>query len=237
MFKSIFDSVAGKFIAVAILLTGLLGGMAVTGALPGFGQSPTYSVASINSASPSVPGVTLDFPTSVVNGTATQSTGAAEEVVEEVVVVHVSRTVSAPARIVPPAPPAPQCVADITSALSAITAAIPSVTTAEQGQVLLAQANAVVQAANGCAGEAGQVGFAGVDAVQQLVVQAGGLVSQIQALPVVAALTPAQLAEAPNLVNGVVGGVTDVVGGTLNMVGKGLGLLGSGLNYLGGAAK
>jgi hypothetical protein len=234
LFKSIFSSAAGKFSAVALLIAGVLGGMAATGALPGFGQSTTYSVASINQAPPSTPGVALDFPTSVIDGVAPPAVAAAEEVVEEVVVVQAPRTVAPPP---PAAPSAPQCVADITTVLNAITAAIPAVTTGEQGQVLLAQTNAALAAAGGCVAEATQAGFAGVDTVNQLVVQAGGLVTQIQALPVVAALTPAQLAETPNLVNGVVDGVTGVVGGTLNLVGKGLGLLGTGLNYLGGAAE
>lgn len=202
--------------------------MAATGALPGFGQSPAYSVASVNQSSPSAPGVALDFPTSVIEGTEFPAAAAEEEIVEEIVVVRAPR--AAP-------PPPPQCVADITTVLSAITAAIPAITTGEEGQILLAHTNATLEAANGCVAEARRVGFAGIDTVDQLVVQAGGLVTQIQSVPVVAELTPAQPAGTPNLVNGVVGGVTDIVGGTLNMVGKGLGLLGTGLNYLGGAAQ
>lgn len=235
MFKSIFSSIAGKFAAIALLVAGVLGGMAATGALPGIGQSLTYSVASINQAPPSGPGIALDFPTSVIDKTDAPAVAAGQEVVEEVVVVKAPAAAPRPPAA-PAAVAAPQCVSDITNLLNAITAAVPAVTTGEQGQVLLAQTHAVLAAANGCVAEAGQVGFAGVDAVNQLVVQAGGLVAQIQALPVVAALTPAQLAETPNLVNGVVEGVTGLVGGTLNMVGKGLGLLGTGLNYLGGAA-
>lgn len=230
MIKSIFSTVVGKFIAVALLASGVLGGMAATGALPGFGQSPTYSVASVNQAPPSGPGVNLDFPTSVLAAPAVQA--AAEEVVEEVVVVQAPRS-APPAPVAPPAPAAPKCVADITTVLNAITAAIPTITSGEQGRILLAQTNAVVEAANGCVAEAKQIGFPGIDAVNQLVVQAGGLVTQIQALPVVSSLTPAQLAETPNLLNG----VGQVVGGTLNVVSRGLGLLGTGLNYLGGGAK
>ncbi|HEX2150090.1 MAG TPA: hypothetical protein VHI31_07975 [Actinomycetota bacterium] len=231
MIKTIFSTVVGKFLAVALLLSGVLGGMAATGALPGFGQSPTYSVASVNQAHPSGPGVALDFPTSVLAAPAVQA--AAEEVVEEVVVVQAPRTAPAPASVAPPAPAAPKCVTDITTVLNAITAAIPTITTGEQGQMLLAQTNAVLEAANGCVAEAKQIGFPGLDAVNQLVVQADGLVTQIQALPAVASLTPAQLAETPNLLNG----VGQVVGGTLNVVSRGLGLLGTGLNYLGGGAK
>ena len=112
--------------------------------------------------------------------------------------------VQAPRTVAPPPPPAapsaPQCVADITTVLNAITAAIPAVTTGEQGQVLLAQANAALAAATGVSMKPRRPGLPESDTVNQLVVQAGGLVTQIQALPVVAALTPAQLAETPNLV-------------------------------------
>ncbi len=229
MIKSIFGSVVGKVTAVTFLLSGVGGGMAVTGALPGFGQAPTYSVASVGSA-PGGPGVTLDFPTSVIAAPSVEA-AAVPEVIEEVVVVAAPRKVSAPAPVAP-APAAPQCVADLTNVLNAITAAIPTITTGEQGHLLLAQANAVVAAGTECVNQARQVGFPGADGVNQLVAQAGGLVTQIQALPVVAALTPEQLAQTPNVVGGVVGGVGQVVGGTLNMVNKGLGLLGAGLNFL-----
>jgi hypothetical protein len=233
--KSIFGSVVGKVTAVTFLLSGVGGGMAVTGALPGIGQAPTYSVASVASA-PTGPGVALDFPTSVIAAPSVEA-AAVPEIVEEVVVIAAPRKVSAPAPAAPAAPAAPQCVADLTNVLNAITAAIPTITTGEQGQVLLAQANAVVAAGTECVNQAKQVGFPGADGVNQLVAQAGGLVTQIQALPVVAALTPEQLAQTPNIVGGVVGGVGQVVGGTLNMVNKGLGLLGTGLNLLTSPAK
>lgn len=239
MFKAIFGSIFAKFTAVALLVAGVAGGMAATGALPGLGDSSTYSVASVNSAAPLGPGVALDFPTAVLTGTAAVNAAApVEEIVEEVVVVQAPRRVSAPAPVVPVAPAAPKCVADITAVLNAITAAVPAVTSPEQGQLLLAQTNAVVTAANGCVAEATQVGFAGLETVKQLVAQASTLVTQIQALPVLANLTPAQLAQAPtDLVGGVVGGVGQVVGGTLNLVGQGLGMLGTGLNFLANSTK
>lgn len=229
MTKSIFGSVAGRVTAVTFLLSGVGGGMAVTGALPGFGRAPSYSVAAVGSA-PGGPGIALDFPASVIAAPSVEA-AAVSEVIEQVVVVAAPRKVSAPAPAAP-APAAPQCVADLTDAVNAITAAIPTVTTAEQGQALLAQANAVVAAGTECVNQATRAGFPGADEVNRLVAQAGGLVTQIQALPVVSALTPEQLAQTPNLVGGVVEGVGQVVGGTLNMVNRGLGLLGTGLNLL-----
>ena len=235
MIKSFFGSLVGKFTAAALLVAGVAGGMAATGALPGFGNPSTYSVASVSSTQ-YAPGVGLSFPTEVLESHAVVPAVPAEEVVEEIVMVA-PRRVSAPAPVAPAAPAAPQCVGDITNAVNAVTSVLSSLTTPEQGQVVLAQANTLVAAATTCVAEAGQVGFAATDVLNGLVAQTTGLLTQVQALPVVAALTPAQVADSSNVVGGVVGGVTDVVTGTLNAVGKGLGLLGTGLTYLGNAGK
>lgn len=238
MFQVVFGSVFAKFAAVGVLVAGLAGGMAATGALPGFADTPTYTVASANPTPPSGPGVVLDFPASVIAGASTAPAPAApvEEIVEEIVVVQAPRKVSVPS--VAPAPaPAPACVGEVAAVLNAIAGAVPAATTAEQAQLLLAQANATVASSSSCVAEAGRVGFAGLDVVNQLVARAGTLVGEIQALPVLVAPTPAQATETPGLVGGVVGGVGEVVGGTLNLVSQGLGLLGSGLNFLNNAAK
>lgn len=194
-------------------------------------MSSNYSVAALAPSGTHLPaGVTLDFPASVIGPPPAGEVPA--EVIEEVVVMAARPAPQAAPVPAQAGPAAPQCVGDVTTALNAIVAAIPTVATGEQGQTLLAQANAVGAVANACLAEAQQIGFAGVGTVAQLVEQAGAAVAQIQALPVVASLTPEQLAEAPNLVGGIVGGVGQVVGGSLNLVGEGLGLLGTGLNYL-----
>jgi hypothetical protein len=235
LIKSFFGSLVGKFTAVALLVAGVAGGMAATGALPGFGNPSTYSVASVTSTH-FAPGVDLSFPTEVIEGHAVVP-AIPEEIVEEVVVIASPRKVSAPAPAAPAAPAAPKCVGDITTAVGAITSVLNTLTTPEQGQVVLAQANALTAAATSCVAEAGQIGFAATDVLNGLVAQTSGLLTQVQALPIVAALTPAQVADSSNVVGGVVGGVTDVVAGTLNVVGQGLGLLGTGLNFLGNAGK
>lgn len=237
MFQVVFGSLFAKFAAVGVLVAGVAGGMAATGALPGFTDTPTYSVASANPARPSGPGVVLDFPASVIAGAspASDATAPVEEIVEEIVVVQAPQRVSVPP-VAPPATPAPACVGEVAAVLTAIAGAVPAATTAEQAQLLLAQANATVAASNSCVAEAGRVGFAGLDVVNQLVARAGTLVSEIQALPVLVNPAPAQATEPPGLVGGVVGGVGEVVGGTLNLVSQGLGLLGSGLNFLNKAA-
>lgn len=235
MIKSFFGSLVGKFTAVALLVAGVAGGMAATGALPGFGNPSTYSVASVGSTQ-YAPGVALNFPTEVLESRAVVPAVPAEEVVEEVVVVA-PRRVTAPAPVAPATPAAPRCVGDITNAVNAVTSVLGSLTTPEQGQVVLAQANGLTAAATACVAEAGQIGFAATDVLNGLVAQTTGLLTQVQALPVVAGLTPAQVADSTNVIGGVVGGVTDVVSGTLNVVTKGLGLLGTGLTYLGNAGK
>lgn len=229
MLKSVFGSILGKFSVAALLVCGVAGGLAVTGSLPGFGMSGSYSVASVAPAGSTSPGVTLDFPTSIL-GPQAPATEAPVEVIEEVVVVPAKASAAtAPAAALPAGP---QCVGDVTAALNAILTAIPLVTTAEQGQVLLGQATAVAAAANACLAEAQQVRFTGVGAVTQLVDQVAQAVNQIQALPVLASLAPGQAAGSPDLAGGIVGGVGSVVNGGLNLVGDGLGMLGTGLNLL-----
>lgn len=232
MLKAVFGSLFGKFSAVALLVVGATGGLAATGDIPGVGMFHSYNVsASVASAGPERTGVTLDFPTSVLEQNQVRSTSAsAVELVEEVVVVPAPRSsIAAP----PAAVPAPRCLADVTKALNAIAGAIPAITTGEHGQALLAQANAVGAMANNCLAEAKQAGFPGIDGVTQLVNQAGAIIAQISAIPVVAG-APAQPGDQPNVVGGVVGGVGAVAGGTVNLVGEGLGLLGTGLNMLTG---
>ncbi|HEX2052796.1 MAG TPA: hypothetical protein VHJ78_03585 [Actinomycetota bacterium] len=234
MLTSLFSSLFSKFSAAALLVLGAAAGLALTGAFPGVTlvgfPAPAAPVSATGGQASTV---NLDFPTSVL----AQAAPAAlpEEVVEEVVVVSAPRSVAPRPAVAPPAgAAAPACVADVTAALGAVTAALPTVTTPEQGQVLLGQAGALGSAANVCLAEAQKVGFAGVD---QLVNQVNAVVGQVQALPVVAALTPQQVAEAPNLAGGIVGGVGTLVGGTLNLVGQGVGLLGNGLNFLANAGK
>ena len=227
MFKAVFGSVLGKFAAVALVVTGVLGGLVLTGQVSGLGSPKHYMVAAA-AGSQVAPGVTLDFPTWVVQPRDLEV--PAEEVVEEVIVVQAAQETAPPAPVAP-AVPSPQCVSDVTNALNAVVGAIPAIATAEQGQALLAHANAVGGAAANCLVEAQRVGFAGVDGVSHLVNQTGAVVAQISAIPVVAA-NSAQPGGQPNLVGGVVGGVGTVVGGTLNLVGSGLGLLGTGLDIL-----
>ncbi len=228
MLKAVFGSPFGKFNAVALLVVGATGGLAVTGDIPGLGTVPSYNVsASAAAGGPQRTGETLDFPTSVLEHRRVEPAPAVE-LVEEVVVVPAARTSTAGS---PATVPAPKCVADVTEALNAIVGAIPSITAGEQGQALLAQANAVGVVANNCLAEAKQAGFPGIEGVAQLVNQAGAAIAQISAMPVVAA-APAQPGTQPNVVGGVVGGVGAVVGGTVNRVGDGLGLLGTGLNML-----
>ncbi len=228
MFKAVFGSLFGKFNAVALLVVGATGGLAVTGDISGLGTVSSYNVsASAAAGGPHRTGVTLDFPTSVLKHRQVESAPAVE-LVEEVVVVPAARTsiAGSPATV-----PAPQCVADVTEALNAIAGAIPSITTGEQGQALLAQANAVGVVANNCLAEAKKAGFPGIEGVTQLVNQAGAAIAQISAIPVVAA-APTHPGTQPNVVGGVVGGVGAVVGGAVNLAGEGLGLLGTGLNML-----
>lgn len=229
LLTNVFSSMSTKLGAAALVVLGATGGLAATGSLPSFSlSSAPAAIAPVAPGSQTVGTVNLDFPTSVLNQQVAEAALPVEEVVEEVVVVRAPRTAAAarPAGAAP-APAAPQCVADVTTALGAVTAAMPAATTPEQGQVLLGQAGALVTAANGCLAEAQRVGFTGAG---QLVAQVAATLTQVQALPVVAALTPEQVAQAPNVVGGIVGGVGEVVGGTLTVVGKGLNLLTGGLN-------
>lgn len=230
LLTNVFSSMSTKLGAAALVVLGATGGLAATGSLPSFSlSSAPAAIAPVAPGSQTVGTVNLDFPTSVLNQQVAEAALPVEEVVEEVVVVRAPRTAAAarPAGAAPAVPAAPQCVADVTTALGAVTAAMPAATTPEQGQVLLGQAGALVTAANGCLAEAQRVGFTGAG---QLVAQVAATLTQVQALPVVAALTPEQVAQAPNVVGGIVGGVGEVVGGTLTVVGKGLNLLTGGLN-------
>lgn len=230
MLKSVFGSVLGKLGLAALLLVGASGGMAATRAIPGIGT--TSDVSYVAAASPAA-GVNLDFPSSILEQRAVEAAPMQEQIVEEIVVVPAAKTVKAP---VEAAPVAPKCVTDLTAEVNAIVGAVPTVTTGEQGQALIAHGSSLVPTATNCLAEAQRAGFAAADSVLgALVTQLGTALAQIQALPVVASAS--QPAQAPNLVGGVVGGVETVVGGTLNMVGLGLGYLGTGLNLLTGAAK
>ncbi len=233
MLKSVFGSVLGKLGLAALLLVGASGGMAATRAIPGIGT--TSGVSYVAAATPAA-GVNLDFPSSVLEQHAVEAAPMQEQIVEEIVVVPAAKTVKAPVAAAPPAPVAPKCVTDLTAEVNAIVGAVPTVTTGEQGQALIAHGSSLVPTATNCLAEAQRAGFAAADSVLgALVTELGTALAQIQALPVVASAS--QPAQAPNLVGGVVGGVETVVGGTLNMVGLGLGYLGTGLNLLTGAAK
>jgi hypothetical protein len=230
MLKSVFGSLFGKLGLAALLVVGASGGFAATGAFPGTGMTSGVSfVAPATSAA----GVNLDFPSSVLEQHAVEAAPMQEQIVEEIVVVP-AKTVKA--RVAAPAPVAPKCLTDLTAEVNAIVGAVPTVTTGEQGQALIAHGNALVPTATSCLAEAQQAGFAAADSVLGgLVTQLGTALAQIQALPVVASAP--QPGQTPNVVGGVVGGVGTVVGGTLNLVSTGLGYLGTGLNLLTGAAK
>lgn len=231
MIKGIVSSLLAKFSVVALLVAGATAGLVVTGALAG-----VIGPASVTaSASPSTilaqPGMTLDFPMNVLGLPASGPAGESPvEVIEEVVIV---RAPSAPVAIpvAHTAVAAPGCVNEVSAAINAIVVAIPGVTTAEQGQVLLAQAHALGPVAAGCVDEAGRVGYAGIDAVGQLVGQVGAVTAQIQALPVVSELSTQQANGGANPAGGILGGVEDVVGGTVGLIGKGLGFFGGMLNF------
>lgn len=231
MLKSVFGSVLGKLGLAVLLVVGASGGMAATGAFPGTGMTSGVSFVTPET---SAAGVNLDFPTSVLEQHAVEAAPMQEQIIEEIVVVPSAKTVKAP--VAAPAPVAPKCLTDLTAEVNAIVGAVPTVTTGEQGQALIAHGNALVPTAASCLAEAKQAGFTAADSVLgALVTQLGTALAQIQALPVVASASPP--GQAPNVVGGVIGGVGTVVGGTLNMVGTGIGYLGSGLNLLTGAAK
>lgn len=230
MFKGIVSSLLAKFSVVALLVAGATVGLVVTGALAGISGPASVAASAAPSTILAQPGVTLDFPMNVLGPASGPAGESPVEVIEEVVIV---RAPSAPAAIpvANTAVAAPGCVNEVTAAINAIGVAIPGVTTGEQGQVLLAQAHALVPVAAGCLDEASRVGYAGIDAVGQLVGQVGAVVAQIQALPVLSELSTPQATEGAYPAGGILGGVEDVVGGTVGLIGKGLGFFGGMLKF------
>ena len=224
MFKGLFGSLIGKITSFALLVAGLTGGMAATGDLPGFVSFTSENPSVFQQASPA--GIALDFPTSVL------AQKAPEPVIVEAlpapaeVIVEVAAPVTV-AALAPPAPP--KCVGQIEGLVTGLVNGIQAITSPEQAQAMLAQAGSIGEATKGCAAETTAAGNLGLDQLGKVTEQLVAAVGQIQALPILSAVSPAQGAAANPI-----GALTGLVGlglqKTLGVVNEGLGLILSPLN-------
>jgi hypothetical protein len=223
-----FGSLLGKLVAATLLLTGLAGGLWATSQLKSLAGTSFSGATQVQGATQ--PGITLDFPTSVL---AKAETPVQSDPVVETVVVDPPAPARVSARVIKAS--APPCVGQIAGLVSNLMGVVPAIVTPDQAQAGLLQANAIGQATQDCAAQVGAANGLGLPQINQIAQQLAAVVAQIQALPILSATAvPGSTAPGLGTVTGIVGkgldltltGVTKVTG----LVGQGLGAVLSPLN-------
>jgi hypothetical protein len=200
-----------------MLVAGVSTGMALAGTLPGLG--PDISPAAgqietpISSPNSSEAGIPLEFPDLPWLHQADGGPGAQELALA---VTEPTQESAQPQVIVQEvvAPPTPECIKQVTGAVSGLVAGVAGATTLDLAQALDVQARAILEAANNCAAQASAVGQA-VDQANVLVQQVTTVTAQITGL-VGQLMAPAQGA-APGTQPATPGAIATAVGGVLGL--------------------